>query len=684
MISGGITKPEKLIGEMKSTVPQLTGEINNSNPVLVGLSYSQGGGNPYAVAYVDQDLTYEQRAQARENIDRYVWYTTRIYGNNQETIELADIYENTDNNIIWVKALATQNVSGAGVEVTALGEIAYWSSVFFETSSDDSKITYVRYIVNNFEALRANEAISANEIKIGIGGLGSKTYGIQGAKEVEYSFGIYYNSTQRNYTLTWDDNRYRQGYIVYDRVSDSIVINKLVFNVFDESLTKANQYAEAKIVGDRLRAIDSKIGENTVQEQIAEAIKNKAESDHNHDDVYEKKGVIGEAIIEAKLFAEDVGAKALKDAKVYTDSKATDYDAAGSAAQALVDAKKYTDDKSTDYEVAGAANIVQENLDKEIERAKSEEKVLANEIAFVSNKTLEIQDELGTEVARAKIAEEKINDKVKQVGNIIEDTRIELIEESNRAKDVEAALRREIEQVEVKAKDTKEEVSDLKKFVGTLPDSAESNTVVDYIDEKIAEINSDDIDLSDYALKTDLPKALSELKEDSTHRTVTDEEKNSWNNKAEISDIPTKVSELTNDKNYLTEVHNVQTDAHNDIRLLIVELTNRLEALANSDDDTLDQMAEVVAYIKANRDLIEQVTTKKVNVDDIINNLTTNVANKPLSAAQGVILKTLIDNINISLSNYALKSDLIAAANELNNAVAQKTQVQIITWEADD
>lgn len=95
--------------------------------------------------------------------------------------------------------------------------------------------------------------------------------------------------------------------------------------------------------------------------------------------------------------------------------------------------------------------------------------------------------------------------------------------------------------------------------------------------------------------------------------------------------------------------HNTSTTAHSDIRLLISNLTNRLNALANSDDTTLDQMAEVVAYIKDNRELIEQVTTGKVSVSDIINNLTTNVSNKPLSAAQGVVLKSLIDSLTTSL-----------------------------------
>jgi hypothetical protein len=39
------------------------------------------------------------------------------------------------------------------------------------------------------------------------------------------------------------------------------------------------------------------------------------------------------------------------------------------------------------------------------------------------------------------------------------------------------------------------------------------------------------VDLSDYAKKTEIPKNISELREDSTHRTVTDTEKSTWNKK---------------------------------------------------------------------------------------------------------------------------------------------------------
>lgn len=107
----------------------------------------------------------------------------------------------------------------------------------------------------------------------------------------------------------------------------------------------------------------------------------------------------------------------------------------------------------------------------------------------------------------------------------------------------------------------------------------------------------------------------------------------------EVANIPTP------DVSGQISTHNTNAEAHNDIRLLIAGLTTRLNALADSDDTTLDQMSELVAYIKSNRTLIESVTTDKVNVSDIIDDLETNVSNKPLSAAQGARLYGLIQEI---------------------------------------
>lgn len=103
--------------------------------------------------------------------------------------------------------------------------------------------------------------------------------------------------------------------------------------------------------------------------------------------------------------------------------------------------------------------------------------------------------------------------------------------------------------------------------------------------------------------------------------------------------------------------HNTSTAAHSDLRQLITALTNRLNTIANSSDTDLDQLAEIVAYIKSNKTLIDSITTSKVSVADIVNNLTTNVTNKPLSAAQGVALKALIDAITVPTKVSELAND---------------------------
>ena len=103
--------------------------------------------------------------------------------------------------------------------------------------------------------------------------------------------------------------------------------------------------------------------------------------------------------------------------------------------------------------------------------------------------------------------------------------------------------------------------------------------------------------------------------------------------------------------------HNTATDAHNDIRLDLKKINDKLTAFFDSDDQTLDELSEIVAYITSNKSLIDAITTSKVSVSDIIDNLTTNVANRPLSAAQGVVLNGLISTVSSSLSNYQPKGD---------------------------
>lgn len=98
--------------------------------------------------------------------------------------------------------------------------------------------------------------------------------------------------------------------------------------------------------------------------------------------------------------------------------------------------------------------------------------------------------------------------------------------------------------------------------------------------------------------------------------------------------------------------HNTSTTAHDDIRTLINNLTTRVNAVVDSEDVDLDQLSEIVAYIKSNRSLIDNVTTSKVSVSDIIDNLTSTSANKPLSANQGRALNTSIASLTTKLNNH--------------------------------
>lgn len=103
--------------------------------------------------------------------------------------------------------------------------------------------------------------------------------------------------------------------------------------------------------------------------------------------------------------------------------------------------------------------------------------------------------------------------------------------------------------------------------------------------------------------------------------------------------------------------HNTNTEAHNDIRTLINDLSTAVNNFLNVDDTTTDTLSEVLGLIENNRDTLESLTTNKVNVTDIIDNLTTASANKVLSANQGVALKALIDAIVVPTKVSDLTND---------------------------
>ena len=148
---------------------------------------------------------------------------------------------------------------------------------------------------------------------------------------------------------------------------------------------------------------------------------------------------------------------------------------------------------------------------------------------------------------------------------------------------------------------------------------------------------------------------------------ITDLEKDKLN----ASELDPAIADALLRANEAISQHNTSDDAHADIRLALRTLSNQLQTIADSDDDTLNQMSEIVAVIKNNKSLIENITTSKVNVSDIIDNLITSATNKPLSAKQGVVLKGLIDalttnKLNASALEPAIAQVLLDAQAQVN------------------
>ena len=205
------------------------------------------------------------------------------------------------------------------------------------------------------------------------------------------------------------------------------------------------------------------------------------------------------------------------------------------------------------------------------------------------------KEALNQEVLRAATKEDEIEKKL--------DSEISMINV------IENELVKKIEAEENRAIDTEIEI-----------DKALSNHVAD--DSNLGDITKEQVGLSNVDNTSDINKPVSTSQKKAIDQAVAD--------------------------------HNISTVSHNDIRRLVTELTTRLNALADSDDTTLDQLSEIVAYIKNNKSLIDSITTSKVNVADVIDNLTSTATNKPLSANQGKILNEVITDVTDVINNIEI------------------------------
>lgn len=131
---------------------------------------------------------------------------------------------------------------------------------------------------------------------------------------------------------------------------------------------------------------------------------------------------------------------------------------------------------------------------------------------------------------------------------------------------------------------------------------------------------------SGFITNEDVPTKLSELEDDATHRTVTDVEKASWDNKSDFSGdyedlnnkptIPSKTSDLDNDSNYVSDANYTHTDNnYSDAdKAAVDEISGIKQDLTQLDSDVT--ALTTVVNGKANQSDVTQLGTRVTAIED--------------------------------------------------------------------
>ena len=151
---------------------------------------------------------------------------------------------------------------------------------------------------------------------------------------------------------------------------------------------------------------------------------------------------------------------------------------------------------------------------------------------------------------------------------------------------------------------------------------------------------------------SDIPTELSDLNDDSTHRLVTDTEKTIWNNKADVNDIPDVSSFITRNVNNLTN-YTLKTSTGSLIDLEINQSTYVITLSLKDIDgnvistDTIDLPLENVvvngSFDNVNKKIVltlENGNTVDIPVGDLIAGLQTEIT------SQNKLASDLVDDTN--------------------------------------
>ena len=143
------------------------------------------------------------------------------------------------------------------------------------------------------------------------------------------------------------------------------------------------------------------------------------------------------------------------------------------------------------------------------------------------------------------------------------------------------------------------------------------------------------------------------ITESTTKRFVSDTEKNSWNSKAETSDIPTRVGQLTNDKGYITLAEVPEVD--------LSPINNDITKLQSGKSDKTELNSHT-----GSKNNPHSVTKAQIGLGNVNN---TSDANKPVSVATQKALDTKANKADVtaSLELKANKTDVPTKVSQLSN-----------------
>ena len=229
-----------------------------------------------AVLYTEQELTDEQKTQARENISRYDWH------HGEGLYQTFDIVLE-DTTIDWDSLVAIDDASGYFSGTPAIYALT-GAAINLASFIHSGQFYMSNYISKELDAIFAGVTIPNNAFRVYVK--------LPHHEDINYVF-LFAKYSESQNAMTFDETLVGTiGSIRYDKTTDTIVLNTLKSTMVQTNFTSVGYPAESKAVGDALALkadqtaldeVSALVGDTAVSEQINAAI-SESVADWNQND----------------------------------------------------------------------------------------------------------------------------------------------------------------------------------------------------------------------------------------------------------------------------------------------------------------------------------------------------------------------------------------------------------------